>query len=143
MTASKPARKPGTAHYSPADSKFVDQVRSNVKTDLVEITADKLENILLKHVKSLGAKWAWVTPLSLFLTALGVVLTATFTDKFGMPAAVWQALFLLLTAGAGVWLLVALVRLCFVWRTCTTDFLISVMKNAQEDDQNDTHLDGT
>ena len=33
------------------ESKFVDKHRSNVKSDLIEITEDKLENILLKHLK--------------------------------------------------------------------------------------------
>ena len=32
-----------------SNSKFVDKIRSNTKSDLIEITEDKLENILLKQ----------------------------------------------------------------------------------------------
>ena len=44
-----PERK---ATYSGSDdSRFVGEIRSNVKSDVIEITADKLENILLKHLE--------------------------------------------------------------------------------------------
>ena len=32
-------------------SKFINQVRSNTKSDLIEITEDKLENILIKFIE--------------------------------------------------------------------------------------------
>ena len=65
-------------------SKFVDKNVSNVKSDLIEITHDKLENILLKHLKNLDIRNSWITPASIFLTVLIVRLTATFNDSFGI-----------------------------------------------------------
>lgn len=122
------------ATYSTAgDSKFVDKIRSNIKSDLIEITADKLENILLKHLDKLNIKRAWVPPLSLFLTALLATLTATFSNKFGIDGTVWQAVFVLLAITALGWLLFALFRLVVCWENSSLDNLIDKIKNAQKE----------
>ncbi|MGA3207533.1 MAG: hypothetical protein ABSE05_06895 [Syntrophales bacterium] len=130
---SPPERK---ATYSPSEeNKFIDKVRSNVKSDLIEITADKLENILLKHLHKLGIRRSWATPLPVFITALLASLTATFSDKFGINGSVWQAFFLLVVCVTVVWLVVALIMLCACWKTSSLEHLIGLIKNAQKDGQ--------
>jgi L-fucose isomerase-like protein len=68
--------------------KFVDKRCSNVKSDLIEITHDKLENILLKYLKNLSIAKSWITPVSLGITLLIAKLTATFNKTFGIDVAV-------------------------------------------------------
>jgi len=126
---------------SPTDSKFINQLISNVKSDLIEITADKLENILLKHLSKVGVRKSWLTPLVLFLTVLLASLTATFSKKFGIDGPVWQAIFILGAIASLVWLLFAIFRICTCWKTCSLEYLISIIKNAQKSNQQEDTTD--
>lgn len=115
-----------------SDSKFVDQIRSNTKSDLIEITEDKLENILLKHLNKLTKIKSWITPLSLFATILIVFLTAEFKDFAGIEKAVWKAVFvisLLVTFG---WTIVSSIQAIKCSRNATIVQLIKEIKNNQE-----------
>lgn len=133
---SPPERK---ATYSASeDSRFVDKYRSNVKSDVIEITADKLENILLKHLDNLGIRRAWTTPLSVFLTALLAILTATFSKKLGIDGPYWEAGFCLLTIAMLCYLVYTLFRLCAHWKTSSLDYLINLIKNAQNEATGDS-----
>lgn len=122
-------------YSSSEESRFVDKIRSNVKSDLIEITADKLENILLKHLDNLGIRRAWATPLSVFLTALLATLSATFSKKLGIDGPIWEAGFLLLTIAMLCCLVYTLYRLWTHRKTFSLDYLIDLIKNAQKDSQ--------
>ena len=113
------------------ESKYISHVRSNVKSDLIEITEDKLENIFLKHIDNVGVRTRWITPLSLLATILLTELTTTFADKFGIKAAVWEALFLLAGVVSSIWLLVSLVTLCTRWRSSSLGAVIKIIKNTK------------
>lgn len=116
------------------DSKFVSKLLVNTKSDLIVITGDKLENILLKHLENISARKAWLMPLSLFITVLLANLTSTFTLKFGVPAATWEALYLLLSISSGFWFIYALIRAIFAAK-CNLSDLISYIKNAKQASQ--------
>ena len=60
--------------------KFIVSERENIQTDLIKITRDKLEIILLKEFNSMKKVSDWKTPASIFITTLITVLTATFKD---------------------------------------------------------------
>lgn len=111
-------------------SKFVDTHRTNVKSDLIEITEDKLENILLKHLSNVSIKRSWAVPLSIFLSLLLANLTADFTLKFQIPGHFWQALFVLSCLGSGIWLVITIVKIVFKYNKTTIEGLISQIKNA-------------
>lgn len=112
------------------DSKFIDKRRVNTKSDLIEITEDKLENILLKHIEKLSIRRAWIVPLSLFATILLANLTSNFTEKFGVTGSTWEALYMLLSIGSGIWLIVSLIRSFTTKGKGTISELVSVIKNA-------------
>ena len=111
------------------ENRFVDNRRSNIKSDLIEITEDKLENILLKYLKNMGRQTAWMTPLGLFISVLLAINTSTFTDKFNISANTWEAVFLLAAIGSGLWLLISLITLATHWKNSSIDFLISEIKS--------------
>ena len=115
-------------------SKFINQRRTNVKSDLIEITEDKLENILLKHLQQLELRKAWKTPLMLLVTIILANLTATFGNKFGIEGAVWEAFFLLITIASGVWLVVSIVRIIARWKKSSLANLIAIIKNARDEE---------
>lgn len=113
-------------------SKFVDQVRTNTKSDLIEITEDKLENILLKHLNKLNKVKAWLTPLSLFITILIVLLSAEFKLFLGIEKEVWKALFLILVVLTLVWTIISGYEAVKCSKSATILFLINEIKNNQE-----------
>ena len=49
----------GVSGFDPSE-KFVGQVCINTQSDLIEITEDKLENILIKHLKYLSLKKSFI-----------------------------------------------------------------------------------
>ena len=114
------------------ESRFVNERRSNVKSDLIEITEDKLENILIKHIKRMGTRKGWLAPLGLFISVVLANVSATFSAKFGISANTWEAVFILAAVGSGIWLLVSLFAMWLNWKESTTDFLICKIKDSDE-----------
>ncbi|MCY1634390.1 hypothetical protein NQ163_08390 [Marinifilum sp. D737] len=103
---------------------------SNVKSDLIEITHDKLENILLKYLGNLNKMRSWITPLSIFVTVLVTLLTATFNDYLGLSKEVWNALFILLLIGSIIWLIISLIIIAKCWKKSTLEYLIDKVKSS-------------
>lgn len=112
-------------------NKFVDKRMSNVKSDLIEITHDKLENILLKHLKNLDIRKSWITPASIFLTVLIARLTSTFNDSLGIPKNVWDAFFLIIMMVSGIWLLWKIIEICNCWKKSSVEYLINTIKASE------------
>lgn len=120
------------ATYNSLDSRFIDQKRSNVKSDLIEITHDKLENILLKHLKNVTILNSWITPLSLFLTLLVARLTATFNEFMGIKAEVWDAIFLLGLITSVIWFIISIIKIIKLYKKASIEHLLSLIKDATD-----------
>lgn len=118
---------------STGDEKFVDKRYANLKSDVVEITHDKLENVLLKFYEIHLLRTAWFNPLSL---GIGVALTLTTADfkkeALGIEGATWKAIFLLALIFSLIWLVVNLSRLAINWRETSIDALINKIKNVRD-----------
>lgn len=114
------------------ENRFVNEKRSNVKSDLIEITEDKLENILLKHLKKMGTRTSWLAPLGLFISVMLANISADFSEKYGVPASTWEALFILAAIGSAVWLVVSLIAMCIYWQESSTDYLINQIKASEK-----------
>ena len=114
-------------------SKFIDKRRTNVKSDLIEITEDKLENILLKHLHKIGIRKSWIIPLSILVTVLLALLSASFGDKFGIKGPVWEAIFLIIAFSTGVWFFISIIRIIFNRKGSSISVLISLIKNAKDE----------
>jgi len=80
------------------DDRFINQVCSNTKSDFIEITEDKLENILIKFIRDLKNSTGWLTPLTVFLTVLVAILTSDFNNFLNIPKYVWCAIFYIILA---------------------------------------------
>jgi len=115
------------------ESRFIAERRSNVKSDLMEITEDKLENILLKHLKKMGVRKGWIAPLGLFISVILANISATFDQKFGVPASTWEAVFILAAIGSGIWLVASLLAMWLNWKESKIDFLICQIKNSEQE----------
>lgn len=122
---------PGVATYTTEpEDKFVDKRYANTKSDLVEITHDKLENVLLKFYQKHLLRFIWFNPLSL---VIGVALTLTTADfkatALGVEGSTWKAVFILALVASVIWLVVSLVRLAVCWKETSIEFLIDRIKN--------------
>lgn len=113
-------------------SKFVNQVIINTKSDLIEITEDKLENILIKYIDKVKKTFNWLTPLSLFLTILIVLLTAEFKTFIGIDKTVWNAFFLLSLIFTGLWTIKSGYYAIKCSKESTIEKLLQQIKNATE-----------
>ncbi len=112
---------------SGSSNKFIDKRRSNIKSDLIEITHDKLENILLKHLHRLKYRRELVAPLSIFITLLITVQTVTFND-FGLKAEMWKSIFIFCAFLTFIWLIYSIILLIKYWNSTTIDSLIDKIK---------------
>ena len=110
----------------------VKQIHSNVEQQLIQITEDKLENILLKYIKNLNIKNSWISPASIFITVVIAKTTATFTDSLGLSAAVWESIFILVGVGSLIWLVRNLIHITKNWDISSISHLICKIKNSDE-----------
>lgn len=108
---------------------FVDKKRTNTKSDLIEITEDKLENILLKNHKYLEIKSSYINPLSLFSTFLLAKLTSNFKDFIGISKNTWEAIFIIGIILTFVWLAYTMFRIKTNWDKSSLDYLLKIIKN--------------
>lgn len=116
-------------YTSTSEDKFVDKKRTNTKSDLIEITEDKLENILLKNHKYLDLKTSWINPLSLFLTLLLAKLTADFKDFLEISRNTWEAIFIIGIILSFIWLVWTIIRIVTYWDKSSLDYLLKIVKN--------------
>ena len=87
-------------------------VHKNISQEIIIINIDRLKLILQDHHTKIKRSTDWINPLAIFIALLLADLTATFNDFIGIKAPVWEAIFLILTFGAGIYLLCSLGNLC-------------------------------
>jgi uncharacterized membrane protein YesL len=112
-----------------ANSRFVNRVYSNTQSDLIEITEDKLENILIKYLKDYRKTLEWTTPLGLCLSFLITFLTADFKDFFSIPKETWCAIFYILLALSIVWTIYSAYSAIYNIKRAKIGYLINKIKN--------------
>ena len=110
-------------------SKFVKDQITNTSSDLIEITEDKLENILLKHLNKMNKVKGWQVPVTLFVTIVLVLLTSEFKTKFGITADVWQAVFILAAIISFIWSCRASYNSIVCSKSSTINYLIDEIKD--------------
>lgn len=111
-------------------NRFVNNICSNTKTDFIEITEDKLENILMKYITILKKTKNWITPFSIFLTILITILTADFKKEFlGIDQFIWSAIFYISLFISGLWLIADLYNLLKYNKKSKIECLIKTIKN--------------
>jgi hypothetical protein len=87
------------------------------------ISEDRLELALKAGTERVEARVAWAIPAGILLTCLVTLVTSKTHDSFGIPAAVWQAILVIVCFVSCVWLFVTLLR----WRPFSSqDFLVSI-----------------
>ncbi len=122
-----------TAHYSTTLKRedFAGDLYTNVKSDIIQITHDKLENVLIKFYQNYPLRMAWFNPFSL---AIALLLTLSTTDfkanALGLDAATWKSIFHLMLIASVIWLGYNLFRLFKSRKKISLVYLIAQIKNS-------------
>lgn len=125
------SERPVATFNNDLDSRFVDKRLANVKSDLIEITHDKLENTLLKHLSKVETRKSWLTPFSILLTVVIARSTSDFKDAFGIPKESWDAFFILICVSSVIWLMYSIFEIYKNWGQTSIEFLIELIKKGK------------
>ena len=85
------------------------KVHTNFDQNIVIVTEDRLELCLRNHLDCISRHKAWVTPVSLLAAFIATLCTSSFKDAFGLPAATWQALFVLFVIVTAIWSILSVI----------------------------------
>ena len=110
-------------------------VHKNISQEIVIVNIDRMKLILQDHHAKLKRNTDWINPLAIFIALLLADLTATFNTNFlGIKSAVWEAIFIILTIAAAIYLLISLLNLCRKGSTIddVLDQLKEHSKNSEE-----------
>ena len=80
----------------------------NLEQDTIITTEDKLRLCLHNAIDRLDAKRKWWTPSALLVTLILALTTTEFKKQFTIPAATWQAFFLLVAVVSLIWTVMAI-----------------------------------
>jgi len=107
-------------------------VKQNIQTDLILISEDKVEIILMKNKKALSSAHSWVTPTSLFLSFLATLITADFKTTLGLTGENWKVVFIILLIASFVWLVFAAFSFIKYKGKTSTEYMIAQMNKDKE-----------
>lgn len=82
----------------------------NLKQDVIATNADKLRIVLMEEKKNLKAQRDWITPFTLFISLGLALLTTEFKDSLGLSKYSWEAVFVLISLGTFLWLVIEVYR---------------------------------
>lgn len=115
------------------DDRYVDKHYANVKSDIIEITHDKLENVLLKFYERRLLLSAWFNPFSIILSVALTLTTAEFkATVFSIEGPTWKAIFLVALFLSIAWLVFLWVKLLMYRNETSIESLINRIKNVGE-----------
>lgn len=95
----------------------------NTQQEVIIITKDRAELCLMRYMGRLEQRLGWIAPVTLLIPVMASLLTSDFRASYGLDAATWHAMFVLVAAGAVVWLLVA------AWRAFRSSVTIADLLN--------------
>lgn len=104
-------------------------VYKNLDQDVIVTNTDKAALILSKHIGKIKKKEQWLTPLSLSITFLVALLTATFNTFLGIEGTTWNAIFIILEIVSFVWLIISVINY-IKYKDESIDSIIQEFKNA-------------
>lgn len=102
----------------------------NLSQEVIVITEDRFRLCLQSHAERLTAREKWIAPVSLLATFVVVLATSEFKN-FVLPAATWQAVFVISSIGALVWSLATISRA--YGSDCRVDTLVNEVKRSSDE----------
>jgi hypothetical protein len=104
-------------------------VYPNTAQTVIVTTEDRLRVYLHEYGRAANTRKSWIGPFGVLLTVITTLLTVTFSDQFGVKAAVWQAFFCFCLVGSIIWLIYDLYQMLSRRKSASIDWLIKKVKN--------------
>lgn len=101
---------------------------NNTSVNLIKITEDKLQNILVTHINNLEKPRDVVGAIALLVTLLGAMLTTEFKETWGLSADTWKGVFIVLFIASVVYLVWVIYNYCK-----NKDGVEAIMKDIKND----------
>ncbi|MGO9262036.1 MAG: DNAJC11 domain-containing protein [Bryobacteraceae bacterium] len=92
-------------------NQMIERVDTNIRQEIMVITADKVRLCLLDALERMERRKAWMTPAGILATLIVIFPTTTFQDFLGFSKDYWRAIFSFGTAFSLVWLVICLIRI--------------------------------
>lgn len=108
--------------------KINSQLTTTINVDILTIPVANLKSIIQSNESRMEFRYLWLTPLSIFITCLTVVLTASFKDV-GLKSSVWEAIFWILTILSGI---ITLILLIYFFKNLSKGTVDSIMNEIKE-----------
>lgn len=107
-------------------------VHKNISQEIIIVNIDRLKLILQDHQTRVKKSTDWINPFAIFIALLLANLTTTFNKDFiGIKSAVWEALFIILTFAAGIYLLCNIINI-FRKGSSIEDVIENLKEHAQD-----------
>lgn len=114
----------------PTGSDIIGRIYTNTKSDIIQITEDKLKNILKDFVIRVKKVNDWLIPFSIELTLLITFLTTDFSKDFlSISKTTWSGIFKLLFIIFFLWLIVAVSNAMRNRNKTSIGYLLDEIKN--------------
>ena len=81
-----------------------------IQDDRLIVGVSRLRNCLHEHFESSKRKLAWVGPLGILATLVGMLVVADFKPLLGLPVEMWQTVFAGFAAACFVWTCFCIIR---------------------------------
>ncbi len=106
----------------------VDVNHDNTRQEVITITDNKLELILIKHLSTVETSKSWQTPFGLLVTIIIVFCTSDFKKAWGVSADTWSAVFIIFALITLIWLIYCVVK---YKHSESVDNLMATIKNTK------------
>ena len=103
----------------------IENIHINTAQNIIVTTEDKIRLHLLDHLNIMERKKEWITPSSLLITIIAVLITANFKD-FLLKSETWKLVFIICGVVSFVWLAKSLI---FAFRKYNVEDFIEELKN--------------
>jgi hypothetical protein len=120
-----PAPEPVT--IDPALNRMIQRVDSNLKQEVIVITADKARLCLHAAINNTERSKAWQTPAGILVTILVVFPVSTFQDFLGVSKDTWKALFIFSALFFLVWFIRCLLK---IRKSPTVEQIVNQLRTA-------------
>ena len=104
-------------------------VHVNFEQDFIVTTEDKIRLCMMEHANQLADQTSWISPVSLFVTIILVLLTASFNDALGLTKDTWQAIFVISAVLTAIWAVRWVIRA--VNSSTSVDKIVTQLKQSQ------------
>jgi hypothetical protein len=118
-------------------------INYNLRQEILVISSDKLENVMLRYLKYAERKFGWATPASVSLTLFASIFMGRFRDVLGVSGDKWESIFIVTAVILGLYALVRLVNSICHRKKGSLDFIVAKLKdgglvtNPEDASQND------